>query len=244
MPGGEVLLRLRGVRKEYGGLRPLRVDAFELREGETVGLVGFDRSAAEALVNLITGATLPDAGLVEIFGKPTSEIADADTWLRSLDRFGLLSERVVMVDELSIEQNLALPLSFEVAEMAPELRARVEALAAEVGLSSGDIRQPLPGASADTRQRIRLAKALALNPGILLAEHPNASVQPHEVGTLASDLARIAAGRQMAMLVLTADTAFARAACRQVRTWRPATGEVAASGWWTRWVRRLRPTQP
>ncbi|OFW13334.1 MAG: hypothetical protein A3F70_00225 [Acidobacteria bacterium RIFCSPLOWO2_12_FULL_67_14] len=238
MHAGEVLLRLRAVRKDYGALRPLRVEAFELREAETVGVVGLDSAAAEALVNLITAATLPDEGQIDIFGAPTVEIADADTWLRSLDRFGLVSERVALVNELSIEQNLALPLSLDVADMAPDLRGRVQQLAAEVGMTSADAERPLSAATADLRQRIRLAKALALDPKILLAEHPNAAVPRQAAGRLASDMAAIAARRRIAMLVLTADTAFARAACARVMTWQPSTGSVTLLPWWRRSSRR------
>ena len=72
MPSGEVVVALRGVRRDYGGLRPLRVEQLDLRQGERVALLGFDRVAAEVLVNLITGATLPDSGDVSVFGAPTS----------------------------------------------------------------------------------------------------------------------------------------------------------------------------
>ena len=71
MPSTDGVIALRGVRKDYRGLRPLRVEHFELRQGECVALLGFDRVAAEVLVNLITGATLPDAGDVDVFGAST-----------------------------------------------------------------------------------------------------------------------------------------------------------------------------
>lgn len=234
MQRGELVVRLRGVRKDYQSLRPLRVDAFELHEGETVGVIGFDRAAAEALVNLITAATLPDEGDIEVFGAPTSDIADADTWLGFLDRFGLVSERVVLVDELSVEQNLALPISLDVSDMAPELRSQVHQLAAEVGLSAAEVQQPLAAASPEARIRMRLAKALAVEPRVLLAEHPNAAVPADAAGRLAADMAAIAARRRLTMVVLTADTRFARAACRRVVVWEPATGKLTPVPWWRR----------
>ncbi len=69
------------------------------------------------LVNLITGATLPDSGEVVVFGKPTTahprrrRVADACS-----TRFGLLSERAVLVEQLTAEQNLAMPISLEIDE--------------------------------------------------------------------------------------------------------------------------------
>jgi putative ABC transport system ATP-binding protein len=240
MTEGELLVTLRGVRKDYHALRPLRVERFELRDRETVALLGFDRAAAEVIVNLITGAALPDQGEVDVFGGSTRAITHPDAWFRLLDRIGLLTERVVLLDELTVEQNLALPLSLDVAAMAPEVRARVERIGVEVGLPSDVMRRPMGATGPVIRARVRLGKALALDPRVLLAEHPTAALPLEEVPRFAADLSGIAARRSLAMLVLTADAAFAAAACRQVLSWRPATGALeAAPGWWNWLTRRV-----
>ena len=58
--------------KEYGGLRPLRIAELRVAAGERVAILGFDQPSAEVFVNLATGATLPDAGEVSVFGRATS----------------------------------------------------------------------------------------------------------------------------------------------------------------------------
>src|SRR5688572_17398698 len=68
-PTQPVVVALREVEKDYKSLRPLRVQHLELRQGESVALLGFDATAAEILVNLITGATLPDSGDVDKIGR-------------------------------------------------------------------------------------------------------------------------------------------------------------------------------
>jgi ABC-type uncharacterized transport system ATPase subunit len=236
---GEVVVDLRNLTKDYGGLRPLRVAHFALRENETVALLGFDRAAAEVLVNLITAATLPDSGDVDVFGSATRLITDSDAWFRSLDRFGIVSERVPLVDELTVEQNLALPLSLEVDTMPADLRRQVRQLAGEVGISAMELERSMVVANADTRTRVRIGKALALTPRILLAEHPNAAVPPGEVARLGRDLKAIAASRHLAMLVLTTDTGFATSVCNRVLSLRPATGDLAPVSSKTRWFARL-----
>jgi ABC-type transporter Mla maintaining outer membrane lipid asymmetry ATPase subunit MlaF len=238
MKSSGAVIELRDVRKDYSGLRPLRIEYFALHPGQTVALIGLDRAAAEVLVNLISAATLPDAGDIEIFGSPTRQITDASAWFRSLDRFGILSERVVLVDELTVEQNLALPLSFEVDDMPPAVRSQIARIADEVGISSAHRGTSMKMVDAGVRMRVRLGKALALNPGVLLAEHPNAGVPPNEVARFGADLSAIAANRGLAMLVLTADTAFAAAVCKQVLTLRPSTGELVAASRWRRWFTR------
>ena len=71
----ESILELDGVTKQYGALRPLRVEHLVVAAGEQVALLGFDQPAAEVLINLITGASLPDTGLVRVFGRSTAGIS-------------------------------------------------------------------------------------------------------------------------------------------------------------------------
>ncbi len=236
MTADDAAIRLRGVRKEYHSLRPLRIEEFELHATDTVALIGFDRAAAEVLVNMITAATLPDEGDVVIFGCSTRDITTTDAWFSALDRFGILSERVALVDELTVWQNLALPLSLDFESMAPDLRRAVDALCAEVGISASEAERPMGAAGAATRLRVRLGKALALTPQVVLAEHPNASLPADAVAAFGRDLASIASRRNIAVLLLTADAVFGAAACRRLLTLRPATGELAASTGWRRWL--------
>jgi ABC-type lipoprotein export system ATPase subunit len=233
-----VVVRLRGVRKEYHSLRPLRVEEFDLGPTDTVALLGFDRPAAELLVNMITGATLPDEGDVTVFGGSTRDIKTTDAWFTALDRFGILSERVVLLDELTVRQNLALPLSLDLESMSPGLSREVDALREEVGIAPDEADLGIGAARAATKLRVRLGKALALKPQVILAEHPNASLPPEEVDRFGRDLKTIASRRRIAMLVLTADAAFAAAACRRVLTLSPATGELSPLSGWRRLFRR------
>ncbi len=238
MPSAEVVIALRGVRKDYHALRPLRVEQFDLCQGECVALLGFDRVAAEVLVNLITGATLPDSGEVDVFGTSTRAITDADAWLAAMDRFGILSERVVLLESFTVEQNLALPFSLDVDDMPPAVRAQVRQLADEVGITTNWLPQSVARLDADAQLRVRLGKALALGPRVLLAEHPNAALSPDDVPRFAADLAGIAARRHLAMVVMTADATFARAVSDRVLTWQPATGQLTRASGWRDWFTR------
>jgi D-xylose transport system ATP-binding protein len=238
MPPGDVIVSLRGVEKDYRGLRPLRVNGLELRQGETVALLGFDRAAAEVLVDLITAASLPDAGDVDIFGKSTRTIAAPDTWLKELDQFGILSERAILLDQLTAEQNLALPYSVALGDLSPAIRADVRALADEVGISREELTAPVAALSPLARARIRVGKAVALGPGVLLAEHPNALVPAGDLPTFAAEFSRIVSTRGVALLVMTADATFARSVAERVLTLQAATGALEASSGWRSWFRR------
>jgi putative ABC transport system ATP-binding protein len=232
-----VAVDLRDVRKDYRTLRPLRVRTLNLHAGESIALLGFDHGAAEVLVNLITAATVPDAGEVRVFGRPTTSIADAKSWLTSLDAFGIVSERAVVLDNMTVADNLIMPLTMAVHDVDTATRAKVEAIAEEVGLSSGDLARPVGALSLAERLRLRLGRAIAPEPRILLAEHPNAMLEAGDVAAFATDYARVVANHKFASIVLTADAAFARAVAARVLTLQPATGELKPLSAWRRLLR-------
>lgn len=235
MPHREVVVSLRAVKKDYGGLRPLRIERLELRQGDRLALLGFDQAAAQVLVDLITAATIPDSGDVDIFGKPTRSITNPDSWMRELDQFGILSERAILLDQLTTEQNLALPYSLEVQDLSDAVRTNVRQLADEVGLAPEELSRRVSDLGPLTRARLRLGKAVALTPRVLLAEHPNALLPSCDVPTLAADLSRIAARRRLVLLVMTADVTFARAVAEQVLMLQPATGVLQPASRWRTW---------
>ena len=231
----DVLVSLSGVQKDYHGLRPLRVQRLLVRRGHSTAILGLDQAMAEVLVNLITGASVPDVGEVSAFGHRTSEITSGDAWLEWLDRFGLVSERAVVLDQMTVEQNLAVPLSLELFDLPEGVAARVARLAEETGIESSALRRPLGEVPAAIRTRVRLGRALALDPLVLLAEHPQASLSGHEVSSFATDFARATSARRIAALVLTADSAFAKAVASEVLTLNPATGELRPPAGWRQW---------
>ena len=229
------LVRLRNVVKDYHGLRPLRLRHFDLEPGHSIALLGFDAAMAEVLVNLLTAGSLPDQGEVIVFGKPTTAITDRESWIAMLDRFGLVSERGVLLDQLTAEQNLAMPLSLAVHSMSDQLRTDVHRLAEEVRLGVDVLVRPLGELAPAARLRIRLGRALALGPAVLLAEHPNATLSAADARNFADDLRHIARERGLATLVITADRKFAHAVADRVLELQPATGELTpVRRWWLR----------
>ena len=229
------LVEVRGVTKDYHGLRPLRIEQLTLSSGDSVALLGFDQQMAQVLVDLVMGTIVPDTGEVRILGNATTAIPDGQAWLRLLDDFGLLSERAVLVDQLTAEHNLAMPFSLDLRGMSADARRGVLSLAEEVGLTAAELAKPAGALGPAARLRIRLGRALALSPRILLAEHPNASLSSDDTPAFAADFSRIIRERGVATLILTADPAFAGAVATQVLNLQPRTGALSPSSGWRRW---------
>lgn len=235
MADGELLVELAGVSKDYRALRPLRIQRLELRAGESIALLGLDAAMAEVLVNLITGAQLPDEGEVRVFGRSTGAITAVDEWVAELDRFGLISDRAVLVEQFTAEQNLALPISLDIEVMSPPVREQVRRLASEVGLAADRMAVATSALTPTDQLRLRLGRALALHPRVLLAEHPNAQLTREESPSFARDFRRIARDRGLATLLLTADAAFAAAGAGTVLELQPATGALKRRSGLRRW---------
>jgi ABC-type methionine transport system ATPase subunit len=207
-PVGPVL-RLHAVRKQYGALRPLRVNDLVVDSRDRVSISNLDAAAAEVFVNLATGAVLPDEGIVEVFGRPTNAISDSTEWLTLLDRLGLVTDRMVLLDAFNVAQNLAVPFTLELDPMSETVRPRVEQLAREHQLQDV-LTHLVADISPELRARVRLARALALNPELLILEHATASLPPAAVASYARLLLHIADRRQLAVVAISTDRQLAR----------------------------------
>lgn len=226
------------VRKAYQGLRPLRLRLLSVAAGERVALAGIDAGGAEVLINLLTGATLPDEGEVRILGRSTAEIAEGEEWLASLNRFGIVSPRAVLLEGATVAQNLAMPYTLQIDPIPADVHAQVAALASECGLvaNSGSAEPLIRIAGelrSDDRVRLHLARAVALEPALLLLEHPTADVDEPLRPALADDVVRVLEGRRQTALLISQDEPFASRVAHRVLRLQAASGALGPirRGW-------------
>lgn len=227
-----------GVRKDYGGLRPFRMARLVVARGERVAISGLDAAAAEIFINLLTGATLPDEGTMTVLGQPTAAISDEQAWLASLDRFGIVSARAVLLTGSTIAQNLAMPFTLSIDPVPAEVMARVAALAADAGLSPGALGGTAGAAVPEVLARTHLARAVALGPALLVLEHPTAMVPAGAAPALAADIVRLAEARSLTVIAVTEDARFAEIVAGRRLALDPSSGALAAARagrrWWGR----------
>jgi predicted ABC-type transport system involved in lysophospholipase L1 biosynthesis ATPase subunit len=235
------LLEIRSLVKAHGALRPLRIRELVVRGGEAAAIGGLDQQAAEVFVHLATGGALPDEGSIRVFGRDTRDIADVQAWLRSLDALGVMSPRAILVDPLTVRQNLAIAFTLDVDPIPLEVWGNVEALLRLTGIGEPDWDRPAGSIDAVAQYRLRLARAIALRPALLIAEHPSAGLPRGAVPALAAELAAVAVERRFALLAITADDAFAAGIGGRRLQLNAATGELTApSGLLDRMARLFR----
>lgn len=220
------VVRCTGVVKDYRGLRPLRLLDLEIAAGDRVVLSGIDVIGAEVVTNLVNGATLPDTGEVLVFGQATHEITDGDAWLAGLDRFGVVTARAVLLEGMTVRQNVALPLTIEIDPVPDALVPQADALAREAGIDEAWFGRLAHEAPVPVRMRIHLARSLALSPSLLLLEHPTAALEAADRPALADDIRRIVEAREMTVLACSQDREFARRVATRHLQLHPGTGAL------------------
>ena len=227
------LIQFVDVVKDYGGARPLRVRALSVGASDRVVISGLDEAAAETMVHLISGAALPDEGRVQIAGQNTRHIETDTEWLLSLDRFGIVTRRAVLLGSLSVAANLALPLTVSIEPLDLDSSRRVEALADEVGLARVRLADTCASLAQTDLVRLHLARALALTPELLLLEHPTKDLTDDTArADIGRTLRRISETRPVGWLAFADDPVFARHSAG--KRWRVdlATGALARHRWW------------
>jgi nitrate/nitrite transport system ATP-binding protein len=156
-------LELRNVSKSYGGTEVLSNINLSIEEGEFVALIGFSGSGKTTLMSILAGLVQPDAGEVRLRGEKAGEAGP--------DR-GLVFQSYSLMPWLTVFENVALAVdAVFTKESKTERRKRTEKYVRMVGLGHATDRRPAE-LSGGMRQRVAVARALAINPEFLLLDEP------------------------------------------------------------------------
>jgi nitrate/nitrite transport system ATP-binding protein len=193
-------LQLRGVSKSYGvgaqRTEVLKSIDLAIEEGEFVAIVGFSGSGKTTLINLIAGLTEPDAGEVLLRGKRVQGAGP--------DR-GIVFQNYSLLPWLSVGENVGLAVDAVQPRLSrSERKALIERYVAMVNLSPAIHKKPRE-LSGGMRQRVSVARALAMNPEILLLDEPLAALDALTRGTLQSEIERIFRRDKKTVVLITND---------------------------------------
>jgi len=169
-----VVVRLDGLRKEYGDTTALDGVSLEIRRGEAVAVMGPSGCGKSTMLNLVAGLDRPTGGKVTVDGEDLHDLDETGLALFRRHKIGMIFQFFNLLDDLDTLDNVALAAQLTGAR-APQARARAMDLLDELGIA--DRRSTYPAAlSGGERQRVAVARALMNRPALLLADEPTGAL--------------------------------------------------------------------
>ncbi|MDI9234821.1 ABC transporter ATP-binding protein [Limnohabitans lacus] len=207
MDDSEVVVRLQGVRKAFNVGTGIETEVLHgidltLHRGDFCAVMGPSGSGKSTLLNIIGLLDRPTTGLLQMAGEETTLLADqALTRLRG-HHIGFVFQYHHLISAFTALENVMLPLLGAAGFPNPAMRERAEALLESVGLTPW--KNNMAGnMSGGQQQRVSLARALAMNPALLLADEPTGNLDTKSADAVFALLRRINQEQGTTVLLVT-----------------------------------------
>jgi phospholipid/cholesterol/gamma-HCH transport system ATP-binding protein len=198
------LVEVIDLRKSFDTVDVLRGVSVTLPRGVTLVIMGGSGSGKTVLLRCIAGLLRPDAGQVRLFGHNIERLSEEDM-LPLRRRLGYVFQGAALFDSLTVEQNVAFPLREHTALPAAEIHGRVVHFLSLVGLGE-EVLPLLPAElSGGMRKRVGIARALSIQPEVLLFDEPTAGLDPTNAKIVSELIAEVGTGICDTALVVTHD---------------------------------------
>ena len=202
--GSVPVIAVEDLHKSFGSQKVLNGISLTVSRGKTLAVLGRSGTGKSVLLKLIIGLQQPDSGSICIHGQDIAGLA-LDQIGKIRKKMGFLFQHAALYDSLTVEQNVAFPLQHHKKNMSrPEQGDRIKELLAEVGMEANLDKMP-SDISGGMQKRVGLARALALDPDILLLDEPTAGLDPISSAEIDDLILKLQAEHHMASIVVTHD---------------------------------------
>jgi phospholipid/cholesterol/gamma-HCH transport system ATP-binding protein len=202
--GSAPVVAVENLHKSFGSQKVLSGISLAVNRGETLAVLGRSGTGKSVLLRLIIGLEKPDSGSIRLHGQDIAGLA-LDRMGEVRKKMGFLFQHAALYDSLTVGQNVAFPLDHHKKEMPKSERGdKVRQLLAEVGMENDVAKMP-SDISGGMQKRVGLARALALEPDILLLDEPTAGLDPISSGEIDDLILKLQEEHHMASIVVTHD---------------------------------------
>lgn len=213
---GAVCLRGVSVRFQVGEqtVHALERVSLDIERGTSLAIVGRSGSGKSTLISVLALLRQPTEGSVEVDGRETSALSDAELARVRATRIGTVFQSFHLDPGFSAEENVRLPWHFASRTSARKSRKRAQELLELMGIP--DLAQRQPGQmSGGQRQRVAIARALFMRPALLIADEPTGNLDEATASQIADVIFGLPEQMGTAVVVVTHDSEVAsRAACQ------------------------------
>jgi len=171
------LLDIRRVSVTFGRQSVLRNIELTIPRGQTLAVIGESGCGKTVLLKTLIGLIRPTSGEVLFDGQNLLKLEDKEL-VRQRIRFGFLFQNAALFDSMTVGQNVAFPLRQHQRKTDPEVQELVLARLAEVGLPDSVVVKKPAELSGGMRKRVGLARALVMNPELMLYDEPTTGLDP------------------------------------------------------------------
>src|SRR5919204_4754051 len=197
------------LRKAFDRTEVLRGVSFRLDKGETLVVMGGSGSGKTVLLRHVAGLVRPDSGEVRVFDINIERLSEEEL-LPIRRRMGYVFQGAALFDSLSVYENVAFPLREHTELAESEMRERIVHVLSLVGLGE-DVLPLLPSElSGGMRKRVGVARALVIEPELMLFDEPTAGLDPTNSKLVGELILTLKAGAGDTSIVVTHDVELAR----------------------------------
>ncbi|NLU81098.1 ABC transporter ATP-binding protein [Micromonospora sp. HNM0581] len=223
------LLQARGVRKAFGPTCALRQADVTVSAGEIVAVMGPSGSGKSTLLHCLAGILAPDEGEVVFSGRRVDRLNEEQRAALRRTDFGFVFQFGQLLGELSVVENVALPLLLNGVR-----RGKAMAIAREwlemFDLADLALRRPHE-VSGGQAQRVAIARAMATSPKIIFADEPTGSLDSAAGVTVLDSFTAVARSRGVAIVLVTHESRVAAYASRMIVVRDGVVTAPAAAEW-------------
>jgi phospholipid/cholesterol/gamma-HCH transport system ATP-binding protein len=197
------IIRIVDLHKRFGDLVVLDGVSLDFHRGKTTAIIGPSGTGKSVLLKHIVGLIQPDAGEVLVDGVDMATASEADKY-RMRKRFGMLFQDGALFDSLTAGENVAFPLRYHTDLTEAEQRSKAQEKLELVELPDAYDR-PTAALSGGQRKRVGLARAIVLEPEVVLFDEPNSGLDPITSDTIDDLIVRMKERLGITFIVITHD---------------------------------------